>query len=64
MGFKSKYSGRQLEEKLDSIKNINVVDALDSEDGGAALSANQGRVLAERIGDIDSILDSINGEEV
>lgn len=54
MGFKSKYSGRQLEEKLDSIKNINVVDALDSEDGGAALSANQGRVLKKMIEELPS----------
>ena len=41
-----------------------VVDTLDSESTTAALSANQGRVLAERIGDIDSILDSINGEVI
>lgn len=41
-----------------------VVDNLESESTTAALSANQGRVLKERIGDIDSILDSINGEEV
>ena len=54
MGYKSKYSGRQLEEKLDSIKNINVVDALDSEDGGAALSANQGRVLKKMIDELPS----------
>lgn len=54
MGFKSKYSGRQLEEKLDSIKNINVVDALDSEDGGAALSANMGRELKEMIDNFPS----------
>ena len=54
MGFKSKYSGRQLEEKLDSIKNVNVVDALDSEDRGAALSANQGRVLKKMIEELPS----------
>lgn len=41
---------------------VEVVDNLESESTTAALSANQGRVLAERIGDIDSILDSINGE--
>ena len=41
-----------------------VVDNLESESTSAALSANQGRVLKERIGDIDSILDSINGEEI
>ena len=45
-------------------ESVEVVDNLESESTTAALSANQGRVLAERIGDIDSILDSINGEEV
>lgn len=40
------------------------VDNLESESTSAALSAKQGKVLAERIGDIDTILDNINGEEV
>lgn len=43
---------------------VAVVDNLETESRTAALSAKQGRVLAERIGDIDTILNNINGEEI
>lgn len=41
-----------------------IVDNLESEATDAALSANQGRILNEKIGDIDTILDYINGEVI
>ena len=56
--------GTALSISSENFYSRSVVDNLESESTTAALSANQGRVLAERIGDIDSILDSINGEEV
>ena len=71
MGYKSKYSGRQLEEKLDSIKNINVDDTLSLESTNPVQSkavkeyvdAKLGEVNT-KLGEVNAKLDDINGEEV
>lgn len=54
MAYTSKYTGEEIDAKLDEVKPVEVVDSLDSEDTTAALSANQGRVLKEMIEDIPS----------
>ena len=40
--------------------NVKIIDNLESTDTNAALSANQGRVLNEKIGDIETALDGLH----
>ena len=54
MAYTSKYTGEEIDAKLDEVKPVEVVDSLDSEDTTAALSANQGRVLKEMIEELPS----------
>ncbi len=42
-------------------KEISVVDSLDSVDPNAALSAKQGKVLSDIIGDVNTVLESLLG---
>lgn len=48
----------------DGIENTFVVDNLNSTDANKALSANQGRILNNKIGSIATVLDAINGSYV
>jgi hypothetical protein len=49
--------------KVDTtIAQRDVYDGLDSTDNTISLSANQGKVLNDKIGDIDTALDTINGQ--
>jgi hypothetical protein len=49
--------------KVDTtIAQRDVYDGLDSIDNTISLSANQGKVLNDKIGDIDTALDTINGQ--
>ena len=48
----------------DGIENTFVVDNLNSTDTNKALSANQGRILNNKIGSIATVLDAINGSYV
>ena len=54
--------------KLDEItgggQTVTVVDNLTTDSGNDALSARQGKLLNEKIGNMDAILDSINGEVI
>lgn len=43
---------------------VEVIDNLDSQSTSSALSAKQGYLLNEKIGDISSLLDAINGEVI
>lgn len=47
--------------KEHSLKEISVVDSLDSVDPNAALSAKQGKILADIIGDVNTVLESLLG---
>lgn len=64
MAYTSKYTGEEIDAKLDEVKPVDIVDGLESDDSASALSARQGKVLKEMIeGGITEETEVYIGEE-